>query len=56
MSGFAGRLRGMLQAGGASGAAVAELFAGDLEEEEETDVGADAPPAAGEDVAGETRG
>lgn len=48
-----GRLRRMLQGGGAAGAAVAELFASDLEEEEETDVGADGLPAAGEDAADE---
>ena len=45
------RLREMLGWGGAAGADAAELFVGDLEEEEETDVGADAPPTADEDAA-----
>ena len=46
-----GRLRGMLRGGGAASAAAAELFASDLEEEEEMDVGADPAPTAGEDAA-----
>ena len=47
------RLRRMLRGGGVAGAEVVELFLSDLEEEEETDAGVDASPAAGEDAAGE---
>lgn len=46
------RLREMLGCGAAS-ANAAELFVNDLEEEEETDVGADAPPTADEEAAAE---